>query len=191
MPHIIETALLLLLAFLIGCVVGYLLRAYVFGQRAREDNAEAPQQPVSKPAPAASAPTVVEAAAPTAAIPAEAAAKPAAAKAAPAKRASKSPAPAKAASAKPKATPAKSAVAAEGKPVTLEAPREGKKDDLKRIKGIGPKIESTLNELGIYHFDQIAGWNRKTVTWVDDYLSFKGRIDREEWVKQAKVLAKG
>ena len=75
------------------------------------------------------------------------------------------------------------------KPQGLDAPRSGKADDLKRISGVGPKLEETLNGLGIFHFDQIAHWSPETIAWVDNYLSFKGRIDREGWVAQAKVLA--
>ncbi len=75
------------------------------------------------------------------------------------------------------------------KPVALEAPRDGKADDLKRISGVGPKLEETLHGLGIYHFDQIAEWGPETVAWVDNYLSFKGRINREGWIDQAKALA--
>jgi NADH-quinone oxidoreductase subunit E len=75
------------------------------------------------------------------------------------------------------------------KPQGLDAPRSGKADDLKRINGVGPKLEQTLNDLGIYHFDQIAQWTPETVAWVDNYLSFKGRIDREDWIAQAKAFA--
>ncbi|WJH39680.1 NADH-quinone oxidoreductase subunit E [Aliirhizobium terrae] len=64
-------------------------------------------------------------------------------------------------------------------------------DDLKLISGVGPKIEGTLNELGIYTFAQVAGWKKAERDWVDGYLNFKGRIDRDDWVKQAKALAKG
>ena len=64
-------------------------------------------------------------------------------------------------------------------------------DDLKRIKGVGPVIEKTLNGLGIYQFKQVAGFTRDNVSWVDKYISFPGRIDREEWVSQAKALAEG
>lgn len=103
-------------------------------------------------------------------------------------------APAKKTAARKPATKAASKPApaqkADEKPELLTEPRGGKKDDLKNIKGIGPKIESILNEKGIYHFEQVAAWKRKDVTWVDNELSFKGRIDREEWVKQAKALAK-
>ncbi len=77
----------------------------------------------------------------------------------------------------------------QARPQGLEAPRDGVADDLKRISGVGPKLEEILNELGIYHFDQIALWTPDTATWVDNYLSFKGRIDREEWIAQAKAFA--
>ena len=71
----------------------------------------------------------------------------------------------------------------------LSESREGEKDNLKLIKGIGPGIEVKLNDMGIYHFDQIASWDRKTIQQVDEALSFKGRIDRENWISQAKELA--
>ncbi len=67
----------------------------------------------------------------------------------------------------------------------------GDKDDLKQVSGIGPKIEETLNSLGIFHFSQISEWTEENVAWVDGYLSFKGRVDREEWISQAKKLAAG
>ena len=78
----------------------------------------------------------------------------------------------------------------EGKrPPGFVAPRAGKGDDLKRIRGIGPQNEERLQSLGVWHFDQIANWNHEQVRWVGSYLAFPGRIDREEWVPQAKVLA--
>jgi len=64
-------------------------------------------------------------------------------------------------------------------------------DDLKRVKGIGPKNEDALNELGIYTFKQIAEWTPENVDWVEDFLSFPGRIERENWIGQAKLLAAG
>ncbi|MBI1338687.1 NADH-quinone oxidoreductase subunit NuoE [bacterium] len=75
------------------------------------------------------------------------------------------------------------------RPQGLASARAGQADDLKLIAGIGPKIEATLNSLGVFHFDQIAAWTRANVEWVDGYLSFKGRIDREDWIAQAKQLA--
>ena len=48
-----------------------------------------------------------------------------------------------------------------------------------------------LHSLGIYTYAQIAAWKKAERAWVDSYLDFKGRIEREDWVKQAKALAKG
>ncbi|SFR54439.1 NADH-quinone oxidoreductase subunit E [Litoreibacter janthinus] len=96
--------------------------------------------------------------------------------------------------AKPAATPATKAkpVAADGKPELLKKARAGGADDLKMIKGVGPKLEQLLHKLGVYHFDQVASWRKKEVEWADENLEgFKGRVSRDEWVKQAKVLAKG
>ena len=76
------------------------------------------------------------------------------------------------------------------KPEGLDAARNGVPDDLKLIKGVGPKMERLCNSLGYYHFDQIAAWSPSEVAWVDDNLEgFKGRVTRDDWVSQAKVLA--
>ena len=64
-------------------------------------------------------------------------------------------------------------------------------DDLKAISGIGPKLETVLNGLGVWSYEQIAGWSDAEIAWVDDYLSFKGRIARDDWLGQAKALAAG
>ncbi|RUY05529.1 NADH-quinone oxidoreductase subunit E, partial [Mesorhizobium sp. M2A.F.Ca.ET.040.01.1.1] len=64
-------------------------------------------------------------------------------------------------------------------------------DDLKLISGVGPKIEAILHSLGIYTFAQVAAWKKAEREWVDGYLNFRGRIERDDWVKQAKALAKG
>ncbi|QBF31337.1 NADH-quinone oxidoreductase subunit NuoE [Thalassococcus sp. S3] len=78
------------------------------------------------------------------------------------------------------------------KPAALDAAREGEPDDLKLIKGVGPKLETLLNELGFYHFDQIAAWTPREVAWVDENLEgFKGRVSRDNWVEQADTLSKG
>ena len=76
-------------------------------------------------------------------------------------------------------------------PFGLKKARGGKADNLTRIKGIGPANEAKMNKLGIWHFDQIAGWTKGEVQWAGSYLAIPGRIEREEWVKQAKVLARG
>ena len=83
----------------------------------------------------------------------------------------------------------KTATKAEARPPKMRKP--AKPDDLKLISGVGPKIEGVLNGLGIYKYDQIAGWKKAEREWVDDHLKFRGRIEREDWVKQAKALAKG
>jgi predicted flap endonuclease-1-like 5' DNA nuclease len=78
------------------------------------------------------------------------------------------------------------------RPDLLPAARDGGADDLKKIKGVGPKLEGSLNEIGVWHFDQIASWNADEVAWVDTNLvQFKGRCSRDEWVAQAKILAAG
>jgi predicted flap endonuclease-1-like 5' DNA nuclease len=78
------------------------------------------------------------------------------------------------------------------KPKGLTKARGGKPDDLKLIKGVGPKLEALCNKLGFYHFDQIASWTEKEIAWVDDNLEgFKGRVTREDWVQQARDLMNG
>jgi NADH-quinone oxidoreductase subunit E len=75
------------------------------------------------------------------------------------------------------------------KPVPLEAPRDGLADNLKLIKGVGPKLEALLHRLGYYHFEQIAAWTPAEVAWVDENLEeFRGRVTREGWVEQARQL---
>ncbi|MFQ6549073.1 hypothetical protein AADZ90_014045 [Aestuariibius sp. 2305UL40-4] len=87
---------------------------------------------------------------------------------------------------------ASAAASAAAKPQMMEAPRDGGPDDLKKIKGIGPKLEKMLHGMGIYHFDQIAGWQTNELAWVDENLEgFKGRASRDNWVSQAETLASG
>ncbi|WP_018996880.1 NADH-quinone oxidoreductase subunit NuoE [Hirschia maritima] len=76
------------------------------------------------------------------------------------------------------------------RPLFLDKP-EGEADDLKQVSGIGPKIEATLNELGVFHFSQIADWSKANIEWVNGYLSFKGRVERENWIPQARLLSVG
>ena len=109
--------------------------------------------------------------------------------------ATKQPATKPAAKSKPaaKQSTAKAAVAdvpaAESKPRTMTAPRQSGADDLKRISGVGPKLETTLNEMGFWHFDQIAKWSDDEVSWVDSRLKFKGRIRRDDWIAQAAAFS--
>lgn len=73
-------------------------------------------------------------------------------------------------------------------PRALAGP-EGDADDLKRINGVGPKLSSVLNGLGIFHFHQIADWTPEEVLWMDTELTgFKGRASRDTWVEQVKTL---
>lgn len=71
----------------------------------------------------------------------------------------------------------------------LDAPRDGKPDDLKKISGVGPKLEGILHSNGVYHFDQVAAWGPDEIAYMDDQLSFKGRIERDGWIDQATTLA--
>ncbi|MGZ0190302.1 MAG: hypothetical protein ACKVH0_20255 [Alphaproteobacteria bacterium] len=73
-------------------------------------------------------------------------------------------------------------------PTALAQPDDGG-DKLQEINGVGPKIEGLLHEMGIWRYQQIADFTRAEVAWVDERLRFKGRIDREDWIEQAKVLA--
>jgi predicted flap endonuclease-1-like 5' DNA nuclease len=77
-------------------------------------------------------------------------------------------------------------------PTGLDGPRAGTGDDLKKIKGVGPKLEKQLNSLGYWHFDQIANWSAADVAWMDENLKgFKGRVSRDNWVAQSKTLSGG
>ena len=73
----------------------------------------------------------------------------------------------------------------------LEAPRNGAADNLTLIKGIGSVNETRLNAHGIFHFDQIALWTEADIVLAETYLSFDGRITREDWVGQAQQLSQG
>lgn len=72
----------------------------------------------------------------------------------------------------------------------LDGP-EGEPDDLKLISGVGPVLEEKLNELGIYHFWQVAKFEAKDIDLVNDAMAFPGRIERDEWIDQARNLADG
>jgi predicted flap endonuclease-1-like 5' DNA nuclease len=116
----------------------------------------------------------------------------ASARAAPAKKAAPAPAPKPAPAPAPEPAPVAADPVEGTRPEALSAPRDGGADDLKRIKGIGPKLEKLCNSLGFYHFDQIANWTADEVAWVDQNLEgFKGRVTRDTWVDQARLLASG
>lgn len=77
------------------------------------------------------------------------------------------------------------------KPKLYDSPTEGPADDLKRISGIGPKYEKLLNSIGVWYYDQIASWNDDEINWLDQRLEFPGRIRRDNWQEQARVLGAG
>jgi large subunit ribosomal protein L21 len=85
-----------------------------------------------------------------------------------------------------KAAPAKKAATAK-----TEAAPAAASDDLKKLSGVGPALEKKLIEGGVTSFAQIAAWTEEDVAAMDEKLSFKGRIQREGWIEQAKELAKG
>lgn len=164
--------------------------------RARPMSTPMPLQsaaPAAAPAPAAVAAAPAKAAAveakpePKAAAPTPLATPPAAREAEPA------PKPAVAKKAEPKAVK-KSEPKAEAKPAATKAakPAKAKPDDLKQIKGVGPKLEQLLHENGITQFAQIAAW---TDAQIDDFAekigSMGGRIRSDDWLAQAKILAEG
>ncbi|MCZ8183276.1 MAG: NADH-quinone oxidoreductase subunit NuoE [Beijerinckiaceae bacterium] len=146
-------------------------------KKAKEEAAKATEA-AKAAAPAAPAPTPAPVPAPAAAPAAKVEPKPAPAKAAPAKPAAKAEEPAP--------------VGDEFKPDLLKQARGGKADDLELIWGVGPKLAAMLNRMGVYHFDQIAGWTDQNLAWVDQNLEgFKGRAKRDDWISQAKKLASG
>jgi NADH-quinone oxidoreductase subunit E len=67
--------------------------------------------------------------------------------------------------------------------------KPAKPSDLKKIAGVGPKLEKVLNGLGIWTYAQIAAWAPQEIAWVEDYLSLTGRIGRDGWTAQAAALA--
>ncbi len=77
------------------------------------------------------------------------------------------------------------------RPAGLPAPRNGVPDDLQRIRGIGRRNEELLNSLGIFHFGQIAAWTPAEARWVAAFLAFPERIERDDWIGQATILASG
>jgi len=160
----LETALFFFAAYVLGCLVGGWLKSAVAPEP--EKFAEAPAQTaIAAPArPVVSAPLT----------PASVTPRPVA----------------------PPDPPAAGAVEGERdhegvRPAGFVRPRQGGADDLKRIRGIGPQNEGRLHALGVWHFAQIADWTHDNVLWVGSYLAFPGRIAREEWVAQARVLASG
>lgn len=202
----IELLLWLLLAFFIGCIIGYLLR-WLFAPEAdavtTTDAVAAPSsaattagrtmvppraaQPETKAKPTISV-TPAKVINPAPAKPMPVAASVPAAKPKPAIKTTVT----KPAAAKATAKPKKARATGKPKrPRGLAAARGGKPDNLQLISGVGPKLEKTLQGLGFFHFSQIAGWSSDEVLWVDEHLRFKGRIAWDKWIAQAKKLAAG
>ena len=79
----------------------------------------------------------------------------------------------------------------EEKPEQLDELIDKKKDDLLLIKGLGKVSQSVLHENGIYHFDQIANFTEDEIKWIEKAISFPGRVMRDDWIGQAKILSSG
>ena len=93
--------------------------------------------------------------------------------------------------AKQQATPKKRTSKPTKGPRILSAANHGRKDDLKRISGVGPMLEKLLNKNGVYYFWQVASWSSNDIKIMDQRLDvFKGRIQRDNWVSQARQLQK-
>jgi predicted flap endonuclease-1-like 5' DNA nuclease len=172
--YLIELALYILAAYIIGCLLGYFLRNLFPGSQ----TATQPIMAAATPVTMARAPVMV----PPAPLPRPPVMAPVAPRAAPVAVAAPAPKPAP----MPVAAPAKMQ-----RPKGIAAARSGKADNLQRISGVGPKNESILHNLGFFHFDQIAAWTKAETDWVDDHLKFNGRIEREEWIRQSSLLAQG
>lgn len=197
------------LLFLIALLIGVATAFWAWAASGREHRADrfdsddgllekAGEAVPAEPAPVPVAPVVAEPAPEAKPAPAPKPA-PKAAPKPPAKPATKpavKPAAATTAAAKPAPKPRtrKPAAAAAspppaGKPKIPEA--SGEPDNLRLIKGVGPKLNKLLNNLGVTRFDQIAGWKAPEIAEVDQYLeTFSGRITRDAWIDQAKYLAK-
>lgn len=159
--------------------------------------AKAASQPsaalLSTPAAAKSAPAATKPA------PAKPAAKAAPAKATTAKSAAPKPAAAKPTASKPaaatasaaKSSPAPKAAATKKAAPAVAKPAATKSDNLRRLIGIGPVNEKLLKAQGVTSFAQIAAWTAADIKRIEDVMNFDGRIARERWIEQAKLLAAG
>lgn len=164
--HAIEIALLILLAYLVGCILGYLAHMIARSIAAR---------PRFEPRVKAQVAATLNASAQLS-VPTSPKAQSAARRLAGAVEREVQP------------PPAPADLQPQQRPPDLPAPRGGAADDLRKIKGIGAKTESALNDLGVYHYDQIAGWTDAHIDWLDGRIAIKGRIRREQWVEQAILL---
>jgi predicted flap endonuclease-1-like 5' DNA nuclease len=165
LDHAIEVALLILVAYLAGCVLGYLAHVAVRSIAARPRFAPELHTEATAIARQASASAQQ--------TPARRSAARRLAGAVEREDAVPQPAP---------------QVQLAQRPAELPAPQGGKSDDLKQIKGIGAKTESALNDLGVYHLDQMAKWTPSNIDWLEGRIAVRGRIRREQWVEQAILL---
>lgn len=208
---ILQTALLVLAAFILGAIVGCLLHRLFAGGGlfARSSGSAAVSPPSAAAVPArptsAETPAVAEAATASAAAAPIAKTEEKAARPEPIQPEPAQPEPVSAPVEEMDDAAAEAAIAAlpadasnEDKanavgvrPSGLDAPLGGTKDNLQRIKGIGKVNEGKLNGLGIYHFSQIKDWSASEARWVGTFLSFSGRIEREDWIGQAEMLSSG
>jgi NADH-quinone oxidoreductase subunit E len=191
---VVEIILWVLLAFFVGCIIGYLLRGALVGARREGQNGQAaePEAGGSEEADPGEEKSETAKVAHLA-VPVLAAPPPATEEGAVAEPARTSAVKSKSQPTRPAAAnpPSQTAGKNADRPKGIPAPRAGSPDELQRISGVGPKIEISLHRMGIFHFDQIAAWTTEHEQWVDDQLKFRGRIGRDEWVKQAKLLAQG
>ena len=197
---IVQSLLLIALAYLIGCLLGCLAKQFLGASKEPRYVAHEPEKAPGAVAPAADMPVEAGNSNKNAAMTKNKAAAPASkAEMATPKEApldTVSAAAIKQASVALVLSPAQKeaaekADAAGSRPNVLARPLGAGKDNLKRIKGVGPKNEQALNGLGLFHFAQIAALTAKEAAWVGSFLAFPGRIEREEWVAQAKALAAG
>ncbi len=185
--HIVETALLLLVAYLLGCILGYGIRRILYAARGTRQVVAVPEAAAVAPATSSEPRPTRSHAARLAATVDEPLPQPPAPKPKRVEPAPVAPRPASEPAIAKRPTKAK---AVDAKPPALPVARDGTADNLKQIKGIGPKIEASLYAMGVFHIDQIAGWTKANAEWVEGQLAFKGRIRREHWVEQAIELAK-
>jgi predicted flap endonuclease-1-like 5' DNA nuclease len=207
MEHLtFELVLWTLLAFFIGCVVGCLLRASLTRRRPASDDGTI-DAAASSPVADEAAPTEVTALPETPVVVAEEASELAALDALRQPAAPPMPAepamPAEPGEVSPRAAEPRPEPVASSRPEPppaggrpkrpqgLAAPRNDRPDNLQRISGIGPKLEKTLQDLGFFHYDQIAAWDPMEVDWINEHLRFRGRVEREQWIEQARLLAEG
>lgn len=164
-----EIAALIAVFYLCGCVLGFAARWVVLRPPRTETVRKATPHPIvtgPEPAPASADPALLDG--PVDPLPAEALEP--------------------SAQTEPPTAPQMEVADDRGRPPALAEPHGGIPDDLKQIKGIGPKLESTLHDLGIYHLSQIAGWSEADAAWVSSRIGFAGRVEREGWVTQAKAI---